>query len=156
MSILNQRLKLALLRRQKGVSALQQGFTLVELMIVIVIVGILSGVALPNFLATRDKASAGALIGSMAAFGKACGANQVIGDPVALEAIPATIALSNGAVCDGSLDITIANAAASAFTAANIGGVRCGGDANTANGTSNTTCTLTVDTNGTITGAWTP
>ncbi|KZR65752.1 type IV pilin protein [Prochlorococcus sp. MIT 1303] len=56
MSILNQRLKLELLSRQKGVGALQQGFTLVELMIVIVIVGILSSVALPNFLSQTDKA----------------------------------------------------------------------------------------------------
>ena len=35
-----------------------QGFTLVELMIVIVIVGILSAVALPNFLSQTDKAKA--------------------------------------------------------------------------------------------------
>lgn len=58
MSILNQRLKLALLRRQKRASAFQQGFTLVELMIVIVIVGILSAVALPNFLNQTSKAKA--------------------------------------------------------------------------------------------------
>jgi type IV pilus assembly protein PilA len=35
---------------------LQKGFTLVELMIVIVIVGILSAVALPNFLSQTEKA----------------------------------------------------------------------------------------------------
>ncbi len=58
MSIINQRLKLALLSRQKRASALQQGFTLVELMIVIVIVGILSAVALPNFLNQTSKAKA--------------------------------------------------------------------------------------------------
>lgn len=37
---------------------MQQGFTLVELMIVIVIVGILSAVALPNFLSQTSKAKA--------------------------------------------------------------------------------------------------
>merc|ERR1712224_320896 len=39
-----------------GRNALEKGFTLVELMIVIVIVGILSAVALPNFLSQTDKA----------------------------------------------------------------------------------------------------
>ena len=40
---------------RKGLS---QGFTLVELMIVVAIVGILSAVALPNFLSQTDKAKA--------------------------------------------------------------------------------------------------
>ena len=62
MTTLNNRLKLALLNRRRSNNALEKGFTLVELMIVIVIVGILSAVALPNFLGTRDKETAGSLV----------------------------------------------------------------------------------------------
>merc|ERR1711871_303198 len=56
MTSLNSKLQLALLNRKKGKNLIEKGFTLVELMIVIVIVGILSGVALPNFIGQRDKA----------------------------------------------------------------------------------------------------
>jgi type IV pilus assembly protein PilA len=47
-----------MLTRKKARNALEKGFTLVELMIVIVIVGILSAVALPNFLSQTAKAKA--------------------------------------------------------------------------------------------------
>ena len=54
---LEQRLGMILSRRdRKKSSPTQSGFTLVELMIVIVIVGILSAVALPNFLSQTGKA----------------------------------------------------------------------------------------------------
>ena len=58
MTTLNSRLQLALLNRKKGRNLLEKGFTLVELMIVIVIVAVLSSVALPNFLKQTDKAKA--------------------------------------------------------------------------------------------------
>ena len=58
MTSLNSKLQLAVLNRKKGRNLLEKGFTLVELMIVIVIVGILSAVALPNFLNQTEKARA--------------------------------------------------------------------------------------------------
>ncbi|WP_413430411.1 type IV pilin protein [Synechococcus sp. Cu2B8-bc1011] len=58
MTSLNSRMQLALINRKKGRNLLEKGFTLVELMIVIAIVGVLSAVALPNFLSQTDKAKA--------------------------------------------------------------------------------------------------
>ena len=181
MTSLNSKLQLALINRKKGRNLLEKGFTLVELMIVIVIVGILSGVALPNFLGTRDKAEAQSLIGSMSGFAKACGADMVVNNPVALPDVPDMIEIGKGAgtatgfttvttatagntagvPCTGldRGDVTISNV--TGFTSANIGGLRCGKDGSgnpvTANGTSHVKCTLTVDDGtGSVTGIWTP
>jgi prepilin-type N-terminal cleavage/methylation domain-containing protein len=60
MTTLNSKLQLALIKNKKSKNALQKGFTLVELLIVVVILGILSSIALPAFLNQRDTATAGA------------------------------------------------------------------------------------------------
>ncbi|WP_232756483.1 pilin [Vulcanococcus limneticus] len=89
------------LRARQNRNLIAQGFTLVELMIVVAIVGILSAVALPQYLRARDAAQAGANVGEAVGIAKECAvfaASDVGGPPTAAGNTAVTCATSGGTV----------------------------------------------------------
>jgi prepilin-type N-terminal cleavage/methylation domain-containing protein len=65
-------LQLELLRKLRQRKGQAKGFTLIELMIVVAIIGVLAAVGIPKFIGVRDNAEASAKVGEIVGLAKEC------------------------------------------------------------------------------------
>ena len=100
----NKLLQQALLKRKKKAN----GFTLIELMVVVAIVGILTAVGLPELTKAQDKAKASAAKAFVVNEGKSCSLELVTGGSYTLKTAPSNVTLgaSNSCAADGTLAAT--------------------------------------------------
>ncbi len=109
-SSLRPQLRSALLRRlsspaKRKQNALQKGFTLVELMIVIVIVGILSAVAIPQFMKQTKKAVATEATTQVSAITKQAATVQ-LEEPITAANVSADCSEYSGTISSPKFDYT--------------------------------------------------
>lgn len=117
---------------KKALKRLEKGFTLVELMVVIVIVGVLSSVALPQFMGVKDKAKLNTQIAELAGLARECSSAIIAEGPYPSAYASGTDENTNTGLaisgnCNGG-DISTAPGANISYTTtvAKSSGAKCG------------------------------
>ena len=85
------------LNRKKGL--LRNGFTLIELIVVVVIIGVLAAVGIPVFDGVRDRAEAKAYVGEAVGIAKECAVLQIEKESGSTVTVPGG---GSTETCDGS------------------------------------------------------